>query len=160
MASSPAATAAQAAEARRLLTSAPAAVSGDEERALWEEQTRAPWAEGGTVVRLSWLPSKLPAVAALLSRIGQRGCQVSTFTGRAIGSGLLRLEGTDSAIAAAVGLLRQSDNVGHVVVLRATPGLKSQVDVWGSASGTIDVARMLKHKFDPADILNAGRGPL
>jgi len=160
MASSPAATAAQAAEARRLLTSAPAAVSGDEERALWEEQTRAPWAEGGTVVRFSWLSSKLPAVAALLSRIGQRGCQVSTFTGRAIGSGLLRLEGTDSAIAAAVGLLRQSDNVGHVVVLRATPGLKSQVDVWGSASGTIDVARMLKHKFDPADILNAGRGPL
>ena len=160
MASSPAATAAQAAEARRLLTSAPAAVSGDEERALWEEQTRAPWAEGGTVVRFSWLSSKLPAVAALLSRIGQRGCQVSTFTGRAIGSGLLRLEGTDSAIAAAVGLLRQSDDVGHVVVLQATPGLKSQVDVWGPASGTIDVARMLKHKFDPADILNAGRGPL
>ena len=27
----------------------------------------------------------------------------------------------------------------------------------GSASGTLDVARMLKHKFDPADILNAGQ---
>ena len=156
MASSPAATAAQAAEARRLLTSTPAAVTGDEERSLWEEQIRAPWADGGTVVRLSWLPSKLPAVAALISRIGQSACQVSTFTGRAIGSGLLRLEGADSAIAAAVGVLRQSDDVGHVVVLRATPGLKSQVDVWGSASGTLDVARMLKHKFDPADILNAG----
>ena len=160
MASSPAATAAQAAEARRLLTRTPAAVTGDEERSLWEEQIRAPWADGGTVVRLSWLPSKLPAVAALISRIGQSACQVSTFTGRAIGSGLLRLEGADSAIAAAVGVLRQSDDVGHVVVLRATPGLKSQVDVWGSASGTLDVARMLKHKFDPADILNAGRGPI
>ena len=160
MASSPAATAAQAAEARRLLTSTPAAVTGDEERSLWEEQIRAPWADGGTVVRLSWLPSKLPAVAALIARIGQSACQVSTFTGRAIGSGLLRLEGADSAIAAAVGVLRQSDDVGHVVVLRATPGLKSQVDVWGSASGTLDVARMLKHKFDPADILNAGRGPI
>jgi glycolate dehydrogenase FAD-binding subunit len=160
MASSPAATAAQAAEARRLLTSPPAAVTGDEERSLWGEQIRAPWADGGTVVRLSWLPSKLPAVVALISRIGQSACQVSTFTGRAIGSGLLRLEGADSAIAAAVGVLRQSDDVGHVVVLRATPGLKSQVDVWGSASGTLDVARMLKHKFDPADILNAGRGPI
>ena len=160
MASSPAATAAQAAEARRLLTSTPAAVTGDEERSLWEEQIRAPWADGGTVVRLSWLPSKLPAVAALISRIDQSACQVSTFTGRAIGSGLLRLEGADSAIAAAVGVLRQSDDVGHVVVLRATPGLKSQVDVWGSAPGTLDVARMLKHKFDPADILNAGRGPI
>ena len=160
MASSPAATAAQAAEARRLLTSPPAAVTGDEERSLWEEQIRAPWADGGTVVRLSWPPSKLPAVAALISRIGQSACQVSTFTGRAIGSGLLRLEGADSAIAAAVGVLRQSDDVGHVVVLRATPGLKSQVDVWGSSSGMLDVARMLKHKFDPADILNAGRGPI
>ena len=160
MASSPAATAAQAAEARRLLTSTPAAVTGDEERSLWEEQIRAPWADGGTVVRLSWLPSKLPAVAALIARIGQSACQVSTFTGRAIGSGLLRLEGADSAIAAAVGVLRQSDDVGHVVVLRATPALKSQADVWGSASGTIAVARMLKHKFDPADVLNAGRGPI
>jgi len=160
MASSPAATEAQAAEARRLLTSPPAAVTGDDERSLWEEQIRAPWADGGTVVRLSWLPSKLPAVAALISRIGQSVCQVSTFTGRTIGSGLLRLEGADSAIAAAVGVLRQSDDVGHVVVLWATPGLKSQVDVWGSSSGMLDVARMLKHKFDPADILNAGRGPI
>jgi glycolate oxidase FAD binding subunit len=160
MASSPAATAAQAAEARRLLTSTPVAVTGDEEQSLWEEQIRAPWADGGTVVRLSWLPAKLPAVAALISRIGQSGCQVSTFTGRAIGSGLLRLEGADSALAAAVGVLRQSDDVGHVVVLRATPALKSQVDVWGSSSGMLDVARMLKHKFDPADILNAGRGPI
>ena len=69
MASSPAATAAQAAEARRLLSSAPAAVGGDEERSLWDEQIRAPWEEGGTIVRLSWLPSKLPAVVALLSRL-------------------------------------------------------------------------------------------
>jgi len=160
MASSPAATAAQAAEARRLLTRPPAAVTGDEERSVWEEQIGAPWADGGTVVRLSWPPSKLPAVAALISRIGQSACQVSTFTGRAIGSGLLRLEGADSAIAAAVSVLRQSDDVGHVVMLRATPGLKSQVDVWGSSSGMLDVARMLKHKFDPADILNAGRGPI
>jgi glycolate oxidase FAD binding subunit len=160
MASSPAATAAQAAAARRLLTSPTAAVSGEEEGSLWEEQIRAPWAQGGTVVRLGWLPSKLPAVAALLSRINQHGCQVSAFTGRAIGSGLLRLEGDDEAIAVAIGVLRHSDNVGHVVVLRATPALKSRVDVWGSASGTIDVARMLKHKLDPADVLNAGRGPI
>ena len=56
MASSPAATDAQAAEARRLLSSAPTAVSGEEERALWDEQIRTPWAEGGTIVRFSWLP--------------------------------------------------------------------------------------------------------
>jgi glycolate oxidase FAD binding subunit len=160
MASSPAATAAQAAEARRLLSSAPAAVSGDEERSLWEEQIRAPWAEGGTIVRLSWLPSKLPAVVALLSRVSQNGCQVETFTGRALGSGLLRLDGDESAIVAGIAALRASRDVGHVVVLRATPRLKSQIDVWGPASDTIEVARTLKQMFDPADILNAARGPI
>lgn len=160
MASSPAATAAQAAEARRLLSSAPAAVSGDEERSLWEEQIRAPWAEGGTVVRFSWLPSRLPAVVAVLSRLRQSGCHVETFTGRAIGSGLLRLGGDESAIVAGIAALRASPDVGHVVVLRATPQLKSQVDVWGPASGAIEVARTLKRMFDPADILNADRGPI
>jgi glycolate oxidase FAD binding subunit len=160
MASSPAATAAQAAEARRLLLSAPAAVSGDEERSLWEEQIRAPWAEGGTIVRLSWLPSHLPAVVVVLSRLQQDGCQVETFTGRAIGSGLLRVDGDERAIVAGIATLRASQDVGHVVVLRATPRLKAQVDVWGPASGAIEVARTLKRMFDPADILNATRGPI
>jgi glycolate oxidase FAD binding subunit len=160
MASSPAATAAQVAEARRLLSSAPAAVGGDEERSLWEEQIRAPWAEGGTVVRLSWLPSQLPAVVAALSRLSQNGCQVEAFTARALGSGLLRLDGDESAIVGGIAALRASRDVGHVVVLRATPALKSRVDVWGPASGTIEVARTLKRMFDPADILNAARGPI
>jgi len=160
MASSPAATAAQAAEARRLLSSAPAAVSGDEERSLWEEQIRAPWGEGGTIVRLSWLPSQLPAVVAALSRLSQNGCQVETFTGRTLGSGLLRLDGDERAIVAGIAALRASRDVGHVVVLRATPRLKSEIDVWGPASGAIDVARTLKRMFDPADILNAARGPI
>jgi glycolate oxidase FAD binding subunit len=160
MASSPAATAAQATEARRLLSSAPAAVSGDEERSLWEEQIRAPWAEGGTIVRLSWLPSQLPAVVAALSRLSQNGCQVETFTGRTLGSGLLRLDGDERAIVAGIAALRASPDVGHVVVLRATPRLKSEIDVWGPASGAIDVARTLKRMFDPADILNAARGPI
>ena len=160
MASSPAATAAQAAEARRLLASAPAAVSGDEERSLWDEQIRAPWEEGGTIVRFSWLPSKLPAVVALLSRLHQNVCHVTTFTARAIGSGLIRLEGEESAIASAITALRASQDVGHVVILRATPGLKARLDVWSPASGTTEVARTLKRMFDPADILNAGRGPI
>ena len=160
MASSPAATAAQAAETRRLLSSTPASVSGDEQQSLWDEQIRAPWAEGGTIVRLSWLPSKLPAVVAALSRLSQNGCQVETFIGRALGSGLLRLDGDESAIVAGIAALRESEDVGHVVMLRATPRLKSQVDVWGPASGTIEVARALKRMFDPADVLNAGRGPI
>ena len=162
MASSPAATAAQAAEARRLLTSTPAAVSGDEERSLWEEQIRAPWADGGTVVRLSWLPSKLPAVAALISRYrSERVSGLNLHRTRDRVWVCFDSRERTSAIAAAVGVLRQSDDVGHVVVLRATPATEVAGRCLGARRpGRIDVARMLKHKFDPADILNAGRGPI
>jgi len=160
MASGPAAIDAQAAEARRVLLSAPTAVSGDDERMLWDEQIRAPWSDGGTIVRFSWLPAKLPAVASLIEGLRTHGCRVETFTGRIMGAGLLRLAGEEPALAAALGDLRRSTSVGHVVLLRATRRLKELVDVWGPATGANEVARVLKRKFDPAGILNAGRGPI
>ena len=160
MASSPAATEAQATAARRLMSGAPGAVSGEEERTLWKEQARAPWSEGGTILRFSWLPTKLPAVAAWLGRLADHECRMAVFTGRAFGAGLLRLEGEEPALAAAIADLRSNSDVGHVVVLRATPRLKQLVDVWGPSSGAIEVGRVLKKKFDPGDILNAGRGPI
>lgn len=160
MASSPAAIDAQAAQARQLLSSAPTLVSGDEERALWEEQIRAPWAPGGVVVRLSWLPANLPAVFSLLDRVRASGCRVTIFTGRTSGAGLVRIDGDDPVLVGAIGALRTSEHVGHVVLLRASSRLKEQVDVWGPATGANEVARVLKRKFDPRGILNAGRGPI
>jgi len=160
LASSPAATTAQAAEARRLLSSAPTTVNAEEENALWSEHIQAPWAGEGTVVRFSWSPSSLPAVVELLGGVSRHGCQVPVFTGRTIGAGLVRLTGEDSSIAAAITELRASRAVGHVVVLRASRRLKELVDVWGPPTGANEVARVLKRTFDPANILNAGRGPI
>jgi glycolate oxidase FAD binding subunit len=160
MASSPAATTAQAVEAKRLLSSAPSSVSGEEESALWAEHIQAPWAGEGTVVRFSWPPSSLPAVVELLGGLRRHGSQVSMFTGRTIGAGVVRLNGEDSSILGAITELRASRDVGHVVVLRASRRLKELVDVWGPPSGANEVARVLKRKFDPANILNAGRGPI
>jgi hypothetical protein len=77
-----------------------------------------------------------------------------------MGAGFLRLEGEDTAVMAAIGDLRASSKLGHVVVLRASRRLKEQVDVWGPTTGAIDVGRVLKRKFDPEGILNAGRGPI
>ncbi len=160
MVSSPAATDAQASQARRLVSSAPTMVSGEEERALWDEQIRAPWSEAGTVVRFSWLPSNLAAVFSLFDRVRANGCRVAMFTGRTSGAGFVRFEGEDSVVAGAIGVLRSSEHVGHVVVVRASRRLKEHVDVWGPATGASEVARLLKRKFDPAGILNAGRGPI
>jgi hypothetical protein len=83
-----------------------------------------------------------------------------TLAGRvATGSGLLRLSGSDAAVAAAIAQARLATSpVGHVVVLRGSRELRGQVDVWGVAPSAPAVA--LKRALDPTGILNAGRGPL
>jgi FAD/FMN-containing dehydrogenase len=47
-----------------------------------------------------------------------------------------------------------------VVVLRASRELKALVDVWGPPQDAERVLQSLKQMFDPAGILNAGRGPI
>jgi glycolate oxidase FAD binding subunit len=160
MASSGEATQAMAAEASRLLSSPASILTGDDEQAFWAEQVRAPWSEGGTIVRLSWLPANLSIVLASLDELRRHGCRPSMFTGRTIGAGLLRFEGDDRACAAAIADLRSRRGVGHVVVLRASRRLKEQTDVWGDGSDQTGPARALKRMFDPQGILNAGRGPI
>ena len=61
---------------------------------------------------------------------------------------------------AVVERLRSSVWVGNVSVLRADVELKKHIDVWGPQSSSFDAARALKQMFDPAGILNAGRGPV
>jgi FAD/FMN-containing dehydrogenase len=38
--------------------------------------------------------------------------------------------------------------------------VKEQIDVWGAPGDTAPLLSALKRTFDPAGILNAGRGPL
>jgi len=109
---------------------------------------------------MAWLPAKLDAVLALVPRLERHGCGVAAFAGRIAGAGLLQLEGDARACAAAVSDLRGSTEVGHVVVLRANADLKHQIDVWGPPLDSAGMAQALKRMFDPADILNAHRGPV
>jgi glycolate oxidase FAD binding subunit len=159
MASSPVATTSMATAVARELSRPSTALTGEAEQALWAEQVRLPWAGQGTVVRFSWMPARLPAVLALVARLRQHGCS-PLLTGRASGAGTLRLYGDDTACAAAISDLRASADVGHVVLLRGSPELKTRIDVWGPPTGSAAVARSLKRMFDPAGVLNAGRGPI
>ena len=159
VATSPAATDAQIASARALVSGDAMVVTDEAERGIWSSHVAAPW-RGDAAVRLSWLPSNLPKVVALVTGMESATGAVATLTGRALGTGLIRLIGPPRAQAAAVERLRADSDVGNVVVLRASRELKALVDVWGPPRDDDRVLRSLKQMFDPAGILNAGRGPI
>jgi glycolate oxidase FAD binding subunit len=159
-ASSPVSTDAQVGQAAKLLTGVVSQVTGDAEAALWRDQVRAPWSGDATVMRMSWLPASLPAVLGHVGDVQQIAGGAVSLIGRAMGAGFLRIDGDSATHAAAVERLRAATDVRHVVVLKASPALKQQVDVWGPAPSAIAATRALKQMFDPAGILNAGRGPL
>jgi glycolate oxidase FAD binding subunit len=165
-ASSPASVSTQLEAARALLHGDTTALREGLETRAWAEQVGLVWdpssvlaAPGETaVVRCSWLPARLGDVLAMVRDL-RGGCD-ATLTGRVgIGSGHLRLTGAESAITEAIERMRLDPSpVGHVVLLRGSRALRSQVDVWGAAPSA--PAAALKRALDPAGILNAGRGPL
>jgi glycolate oxidase FAD binding subunit len=157
-ASSPAATEAQISAARKLLSGGVEIARGGDETALWDEQRREPWQGSGLVVSLSWLPARLDEVLTLVQGTALSSGLKASLVGRVAGAGLLRLEGEEDTHSAAIATLRASGVVGHVVVRRASPEVKRQIDVWGSTGSA--ASRALKQMFDPAGILGAGRGPV
>jgi glycolate oxidase FAD binding subunit len=160
-ATSPDATAAQAAAAQRLLRGTARAIDGDGEGALWSEQVRRPWSRTDTVVRLSWLPASLPQVLALLDQLHEASGSVVELTGRAaLGAGFVRTGG--DARRAADLLRAHADVVTHTVVLQrgAETASADGLDVWGDMGSAMPVLRAVKAAFDPAGFLNAGRGPV
>jgi len=162
-ASTPAAIDAQVGDVRRLLAADSFdLVAGDAERDLWRGHMRAVWAAPGVIVRASWLPATLPAVLTLVDEIGGQRAGAIEIVGRAgVGAGIIRIDGDHAWSVAAVERLRaQSDLLGHVVLLRASPAVKQQVDVWGPARDHAALVGAVKRAFDPAGILNAGRGPI
>jgi glycolate oxidase FAD binding subunit len=174
VATSPAATDAQLAAARALVSGDAAVVSrawdrtlppahvaglGDPETLMWQSHVAAAW-RGDAAVRLSWLPARLPAVVELTTSMQGATGAAATLVGRAAGTGIMRLVGPPPALAAAVNRLRASQDVGHVILLRASRELKALVDVWGPPPDADRVLHSLKQMFDPNGILNAGRGPI
>ena len=160
IATSPAARDAQIAAARALTRGEAATLTDDAERATWREQMEV-MSQGDATVRFSWLPSRLPGVLSLVTDLMRGPDKVNIlFAGRVLGAGTIALSGHATSVASAIERFRASDDVGNVVLLRGSHELKQRVDVWGAERASNRVARALKNTFDPAGILNAGRGPI
>ena len=159
-ASSPEAVSAQVESAQRLLSKPSTVVTGDPEMDVWTDQVRSPWAGTGAVIRFGWLPARLAEITTLMHDLQQIAGSIVMCGRVGMGAGLMRVDGDVGTQAAVVERLRSSVWVGNVAVLRASHDLKQHVDVWGPASSAADAVRALKGMFDPAGILNAGRGPI
>lgn len=160
-ATTPEAIAGQIERAQALLTSGDRAevMTGTQETNAWSAVTRGLWAAPGTIVKMSWLQSSLPAVIALVEDLGRSLDSIDLVGRVVVGAGFLRVQAEPEAQVAAIERLRAAgDVVGNVVVLRADSSLKKTVGVFGPAGDAMNLLREIKRAFDPAGILNAGRG--
>jgi glycolate oxidase FAD binding subunit len=159
-ATTPEAVARQVERAQELVGAAERAevMTGAGESDLWRGVAREPWARPGLILRLSWLQSSLPAVLALVAELGARTDSFDLAGRVVVGAGVLRFDGGQDAQVAVIERLRSAGIVGNVVMLRADTEIKRRVDVFAASGDAIPLLREVKRAFDPAGILNAGRG--
>lgn len=135
-------------------------VSGADEAALWRAHAVRPWNKPGCVIKISMLLSEIPSLLDSLrdTAVGHDW----ELVGRAgVGVLLLRLDGSDDEQERVAVQLRGrfKTGEGHVSVLRASPDLKTRLEAWGSVGDALPLMQTIKRQFDPAGILNPGRGP-
>lgn len=161
-ASAPAATRAQVEQAQAILASAPTeVVTGTADVALWQRHQRPLWNTTGAVVRASWLPAATERVLTLFEEWSRAGASGELVARAATGTGLLAITGEAATQIATIEAMRsRSDLLRHVTVVRASAEVKDRIDVWGPLGDAGTLGAAVKHVFDPAGILNAGRGPV
>jgi glycolate oxidase FAD binding subunit len=118
---------------------------------------RSPEDPAAMILRLSVLPSEVALAVAALQRVEQ---PLSSIICRA-GSGTVYAywDGPDGLPAATMveGLRRTLPPMAGVVVEKAPPAVKRQIDVWGLSGADVDLMRRIKAGYDPTGVLSPGR---
>ena len=124
--------------------------------------TRRIGPRAGTLVKLSTVPAELFATLAWLrDRAAADGLEMAAAGRAGLGVVDVRLDGPPEAQAGLVAVLRERLPAGRgsAVIRRGGPELRRRVDSWGPIGDGMRVMMAIKRQFDPAALLNPGRGP-
>jgi glycolate dehydrogenase FAD-binding subunit len=139
------------------------AIAGAEEKELWAAHGRPLWNGTGAVVKLTVLPSEISATLTSLASLSSlAGSADYVAAGRAgLGVFLVRIDGDVEAQHRAIAGVRAALPAGRgsAVIVRGSAELRARADVWGSIGDGLPLMHAVKQRFDPAGILNPGRGP-
>ena len=136
-------------------------LGGEEEQAAWGRHA-AHWSAGGTLVKLSTVPAELfTTLAWLRDRAAADGLDMAAAGRAGLGVVDVRLAGPRDAQAGLIAALRERLPVGRgsAVIRRGAPELRRHIDAWGPIGDGMPVMMAIKRQFDPAGLLNPGRGP-
>ena len=139
----------------------PTLVDDDAESSVWRAHAEL-LAGTGTLLKVSAPPAALvPALARIAESAASHGVAF-TAAGRAgLGVGDVGLDGPYSGQVRVIAAAREGflPGQGSAVVRRADVGFRQRVDVWGPIGEGLGVMQAIKRRFDPAGLLNPGRGP-
>jgi glycolate oxidase FAD binding subunit len=126
----------------------------------WQSHARLADDERGVLLKVSVLPTDIAETLTTIERLaGKRGYAA---VGRA-GAGvfLLRIIEDVQLQKRVIDGLRDALPIGRgsAVVIKGSPELRTQVDVWGPIGDGLALMKAVKQQFDPAGILSPGRGP-
>ena len=136
-------------------------LGGEDAQAAWNRHA-AHWSPGGTLVKLSTVPAELlPTLVWLRDRAVTDGLQMAAAGRAGLGVVDVRLDGPLDAQAGLVDALRDRlpPGRGSAVIRRGEPELRRRIDAWGPIGDGRRVMMAIKRQFDPAGLLNPGRGP-
>ena len=136
-------------------------LGGEDEQAAWDRHA-AHWSPGGTLVKLSTVPAELfPTLVWIRDRAATDGLEMAAAGRAGLGVVDVRLDGPPDAQAGLVDALRERlpGGRGSAVVRRGAAELRRRVDAWGPIGDGMRVMMAIKRQFDPAGLLNPGRGP-
>jgi FAD/FMN-containing dehydrogenase len=125
------------------------------ETQAWQNHEAAVWGRGGTIVKISVLPTEMTATLGELSAASSTRMDIAAIGRIALGVFYARLDGDPADQAAIVTALRRraAARQGSVVVLDAPAALRALVPAWEINPGAFGVMRAVKQRFDPHGIL-------